>query len=60
MTQYEITETAYALIGGGWTADDEALFAEEDAKQDRPLDPDDIPRIFAEIRRITAEPTEEE
>ncbi len=58
MTQYEITQTAYALMAGGWTPEDEELFREEDAKQDRPLDADCIPLIFAEIRRITAEASE--
>ena len=52
MTKYEMTEHAYHLIDGGWTGADESLFREEDAKQDRPLAPDDITGIFEEIRRI--------
>jgi hypothetical protein len=47
-----MTEHAYHLIDGGWTGTDEELFREEDAKQDRPLDPDDITGIFQKIRRI--------
>ena len=52
MTTYEMTEHACHLIDGGWTGADEDLFRTEDAKQDRPLDPDDITGIFAEIRRL--------
>ena len=55
MTAYEMTEHAYHLIAGGWTGADEELFREEDAKQDRPLTPDDITGIFQEIRRIERE-----
>lgn len=55
LSAYDITEHAYHLMDGGWTGEDEAFFMEEDAKQDRPLDPADITRIFEEIRRLERE-----
>lgn len=55
MTEYEIMQTANALIGGGWTGEDEEFFREEDAKQERPLDPNDITKVFDKIRRIEKE-----
>jgi len=59
MTRYEARETALHLIDGGWTGEDEELFRAEDAKQDRPLESDDITAIFDELRAIEAEQKEE-
>ena len=57
MTDYEIREVANALMGGGWTGEDEEFFKEENAKQDEEniMSDDDIERVFTEIRRIEAE-----
>ena len=54
MTDYEIREVANALIGGGWTGEDEEQFKDENLKQDEEnvMCDEDIARVFHEIRKM--------
>ena len=53
MDAYMIREIAYALMGGGWTANDKNLFITENAKQDEEniLTDKEIDLIFEEINK---------